>query len=113
MKGERKIVVVLSFCLILDFVWQFFSSPDQTTFEAASFGRNAFWITQAVLMIVVMVGLVGLTIRILKVNGVGAWIVFVILGFIAGMGALLIKVFAQLDNERRMRGADWGSLVAL
>jgi hypothetical protein len=101
--------VVLSLCLILDFVWQFFTPPDQTTFEAASFGRNAFWITQAVLMIVVMVGLVGLTIRILKVNGVGAWIVLVILGFIAGMGALLIKGFAQLDNERRMRAAELGA----
>jgi hypothetical protein len=112
MKRERKIVVVLSFCLILDFVWQFFTPPDLTTFEAASFGRNAFWITQAVLMIVVIVGLVGLTIRILKVNGVGAWIVLVILGFIAGMGALLIKVFAQLDDERRMRVADLGAALS-
>jgi len=93
---------------MFDFVLQFFSTPDQTTFEAASFGRDAFWITQMVLMIVVIVGLVGLTIRILKVNGVGAWIVLVILGFIAGMGALLIKVFAQLDNEQRMRAADLG-----
>jgi len=108
MKRWRAILVVLSFCLMFDFVLQFFSTPDQTTFEAASFGRNAFWITQMVLMIVVIVGLVGLTIRILKVNGVGAWIVLVILGFIAGMGALLIKVFAQLDNEQRMRAADLG-----
>jgi len=105
---RTAIVVVLSFCLILDFVWQFFTPPDQTTFEAASFGRNAFWITQTVLMIIVMVGLVGLTIRILKVNGVGAWLVLVILGFIAGMGSLFIKVFAQLDNEQRMRAADLG-----
>ena len=102
----------MSFCLILDFVWQFFTPPDQTTFEAASFGRNAFWITQTVLMIIVMVGLVGLTIRILKVNGVGAWLVLVILGFIAGMGVLFIKVFAQLDNEQRMRSALLGAALS-
>jgi hypothetical protein len=105
---ERKIVVVLSFCLILDFVWQFFSSPDQRPFETAPFAQNAFWITQVILMIVVMVGLVGLTIRILKVNGAGAWLALVILGFIAGTGGLLIKVSAQLDNEQRMRSADLG-----
>ena len=61
-----------------------------------------------ILMIVVMVGLVGLTIRILKVNGAGAWLALVILGFIAGTGALLIKVSAQLDNEQRMRSAYLG-----
>jgi len=55
-----------------------------------------------------MVGLVGLTIRILKVNGAGAWLALVILGFIAGTGALLIKVSAQLDNEQRMRSAYLG-----
>jgi hypothetical protein len=109
---ERKIVVVVSLCLILDFVWQFFTPPDLTTFEAASFGRNALWITQAVFMIVVIVGLVGLTIYILKVNGVGAWLVLVILGFIAGMGVLFIKVFAQLDNEQRMRSADLGAALS-
>ena len=109
---ERKIVVVVSFCLILDFVWQLFTPPDLTTFEAASFGRNAFWITQAVFMIVVIVGLVGLTIYILKVNGVGAWLVLVILGFIAGMGLLFIKVSAQLDNEQRMRRADLGAALS-
>jgi hypothetical protein len=63
-------------------------------------------------MIVVIVGLIGLTIRILKVNGGGAWLVLVILGFIAGMGALLIKVFAQLDNERRMRSAVLGAALS-
>ena len=112
MKRERTIVVILSFYLILDFVWQFFTPPNLTTFEAASFGRNALWITQAVLMIVVIAGLVGLTIRILKVNGVGAWIVLVIVGFIAGTGALLIKVFAQLDSERRTRSADLGAALS-
>jgi len=108
MKRERTIVVALSFFLIVDFVLQFFSSPDQRPFETAPFAQNAFWITQVILMIVVMVGLVGLTIRILKVSAVGAWIVLVILGFIAGTGALLTKVSAQLDNERRMRRADVG-----
>ena len=63
-------------------------------------------------MIVVIVGLVGLTIYILKVNGVGAWLVLVILGFIAGMGALFIKVFAQLDNEQRIRRADLGAALS-
>ena len=63
-------------------------------------------------MIIVMVGLVGLTIRILKVNGVGAWLVWVILGFIAGMGVLFIKVFAQLDNEQRMRSALLGAALS-
>jgi hypothetical protein len=110
--AERKIAVVLSFCLILDFVWQLFTPPDLRPFETASFGRNAFWITQAVLMIVVIVGLVGLTIRILKVTGAGAWLALVILGFIAGMGALLIKVFAQLDNEQRMRSAYLGAALS-
>ena len=105
---ERKIVVVLSLFLIVDFVLQFFSSLDQRPFETAPFAQNAFWITQVILMIVVMVGLVGLTIRILKVNGAGAWLALVILGFIAGTGALLIKVSAQLDNEQRMRRADLG-----
>jgi len=109
---ERKIVVVVSLCLILDFVWQFFTPPDLTTFEAASFGRNALWITQAVFMIVVIVGLVGLTILILKVNGVGAWLVLVILGFIAGMGLLFIKVSVQLDNEQRKRRSDLGTALA-
>jgi hypothetical protein len=103
MKRERTIVVVLSFCFMLDFVLQIFSSD-----VAVSPGRTAFRLTQDILMMVAMFGVVWLTIRIVKVNGVGTWIVAAVLGFIAGMGVLLIDLSAHLENEQRMRRAYLG-----
>jgi hypothetical protein len=94
MKRERKIVVVLSLCLMFDFVLQFFSTNVGT-----SPGRAALRLTQDILMMVAMLGVAALTIRILQVDEVGTWIVSAVLGFIAGTGVLLIDLSTHVKTS--------------
>lgn len=107
MKRERKIVVVLSLCLMCDFALQVFSTD-----VGRSPGRTALRLTQDILLIVAMLGVVALTIRILKVDGIGTWTVSAVLGFIAGTGVLLIDLFTHLENKQRIRAAYLGAALS-
>ena len=107
MKRERTIVMVLSVCFMVDFVLQLFPSDVYVSPE-----RKALHLAQDILLMVALVGVVVLTIRILKASGGGSWTVLAVLGWIAGTGVLLMDLSAHLEKKQRMKTADLGAALS-